>query len=77
MDESGKMGNQVTEAEWSAFVLRSLISYHERMHMGVLIRKEDGEHFCERQQDCPAAQHDGYLKALRYALSAVEEKAKE
>lgn len=71
------MGDKMTEAEWSAFVLRSLISYHERMHMGVLIRKKDGEQFCERQQECPAAQHDGYLKALRYALSAVEETEKE
>ena len=66
---------QATEAEWSAFVLRSLISYHERMHMGVLLN-EDGSNFCEKQRKCPAAQHNGYLAALKFALTCVEDKIK-
>ena len=64
---------KATDAEWSAHVLRSLISYHERMHMGELLN-HDGSTFCEKQTECPAAQHHGYLHALKYALSVVEEK---
>lgn len=66
--------DHVSDAEWSAFVLRGLISYHERMHMGVLLNMKDGSEFCEKAQNCPAAQHDGYLQALKFALAAVEEK---
>lgn len=67
-------GKQVTDAEWSAFILRGLISYHERMHMGVLLNMADGSKFCDRQEKCPAAKNDGYLEALKFALAAVEEK---
>lgn len=66
--------SEVSDAEWSAFVLRSLISYHERMHMGSLINMKDGSDFCERQKNCPAAKNDGYLAALKFALATVEEK---
>lgn len=66
--------HRMTEAEWSAFILRSLISYHEWSHMGVLLN-EDGAAYCENQANCPAANQDGYLNGLKYALSVVEEKA--
>lgn len=66
---------RMAEAEWSAFILRSLISYHERSHMGVLLNG-DGTTYCDKQANCPAANQDGYLNALKYALSVVEERTK-
>ncbi len=66
---------RISQAEWSAFILRSLISYHERSHMSVLMN-EDGTDFCDKQSNCPAANHDGYLVGLKYALSVVEEKTR-
>lgn len=63
----------VSDAEWARFVLRGLISYHERIFLGGAAYA-DGSPICEFQEKCNIARHDAYLEALKFALQAVEDR---